>query len=83
LTKLPRTGGYAVAFDGNQFLIKLNPMKYTIKQQRTYTTYLTIEANNEAEAEKKYLELLDEGVAYEQELEQMNVDGEDYTILPQ
>jgi hypothetical protein len=60
-----------------------NPMKYTIKQQRTYTTYLTIEANNEAEAEKKYLELLDEGVAYEQELEQMNVDGEDYTILPQ
>jgi hypothetical protein len=57
-------------------------MKYQIKQQRTYTTWLTIEASSEAEAEAKYLEMVDNGTAYDQELEQMNVDGEDYTIYP-
>ncbi len=43
---------------------------------------MTIEASSQAEAEAKYLEMVDNGTAYDQELEQMNVDGEDYTIYP-
>lgn len=58
-------------------------MEFRIKQVRTYTTWLTIEADNIEEAEKKYGEMLDDGSAYDQELEQMNVDGEDYEIYPQ
>jgi acyl-CoA-binding protein len=57
-------------------------MQYQIKQERTYTTWLTIEADSQAEAEAKYLQMVEEGTSYEQELEQMNVDGEDYTIYP-
>lgn len=57
-------------------------MQFQIKQERTYTTWLTIEADSQTEAEAKYLQMVEEGTAYEQELEQMNVDGEDYTIYP-
>ena len=57
-------------------------MQFQIKQERTYTTWLTIEADSQTEAEVKYLQMVEEGTAYEKELEQMNVDGEDYTIYP-
>lgn len=57
-------------------------MKFQIKQERTYTTWLTIEANSEAEAEAKYLEMREDGSAYAEELEQCNVDNEDYSIYP-
>lgn len=58
-------------------------MEFRIKQVRTYTTWLTIEADTIEEAEKKYGEMLDDGSAYDQELQQMSVDGEDYEIYPQ
>ena len=56
-------------------------MIYRVKQQRTYTTWLTIEADNMEEAEAKYQQMLDDGSAYHQELEQMDVDDEDYKIM--
>ena len=55
-------------------------MKYRIKQQRTYTTWLTVEADNHDEAESKYLDMVADGSAYHEELEQMNVGDEDYEI---
>jgi hypothetical protein len=57
-------------------------MEFQIKQVRTYTTWLTIEATSKAEAETKYLEMVFHGTAFNEELEQMNVDGEDYSIYP-
>lgn len=55
-------------------------MKFRIKQERTYTTWLTIEADNYDEAEAKYLEMVYNGSAYHEELEQMNVGDENYEI---
>jgi len=55
-------------------------MKYYIEQQRTYTTWLVVEADNYDEAETKYLELVENGTAYDEELKQMNVGDEDYEI---
>lgn len=57
-------------------------MEFQIKQVRTYTTWLTIEANSKAEAEAMYLEMVFNGTAFNGELEQMNIDGEDYSIYP-
>lgn len=56
-------------------------MIYRVKQQRTYTTWLTIEADNMEEAEAKYQQMLDDGSAYDKELEQMDVGDEDYKIM--
>jgi hypothetical protein len=56
-------------------------MEFQIKQERTYTTWLTIEANTIEEAEVKYLQMRDEGTTFSEELEQCNVDNEDYTIF--
>ena len=44
-------------------------MKFRIRQQRTYTTWLTIEADNYDEAESKYLDMVYDGSAYHEELE--------------
>lgn len=55
-------------------------MIYRVKQVRTYTTRLWIEAENIDEAEAKYLEMLNDGSVYSLELEQMDVSDEDYKI---
>jgi hypothetical protein len=57
-------------------------MTYQIRQERTYITWLTVEANSESEAESRYLELIANGTAYDEELKQMNVDDENYEIYP-
>lgn len=57
-------------------------MQFRVKQERTYTTWLTIEADTKEEAESKYLTLLGDGTAYNEELEQMDVGNETYEIYP-
>jgi hypothetical protein len=54
--------------------------KFRVKQERTYTTWLTIEAETRDEAEKKYWQMMEDGEAYHQELKQMDVGDETYTI---
>jgi hypothetical protein len=54
-------------------------MIFIIKQERTYTTYLSVEADSIEEAEAEYLHMVSNGVAYHEELEQMNID-ENYEI---
>lgn len=54
--------------------------KFRVKQERTYTTWLTIEADSKENAEEIYLKMVDDGTAYSLELEQMNVGDEDYEI---
>lgn len=53
---------------------------FNVKQTRTYVTYFTIEADSKEEAEKIYLELVNNGIAYAVELEQMGVEDESYEI---
>jgi hypothetical protein len=62
------------------FSSKSSKMKYSVRQKRTYTTWLTIEADSLEEAEQSYLTMVDDGSAYDQELEQMDVDNESYEI---
>lgn len=57
-------------------------MIYQVRQERTYITWLKVEANSESEAESKYFELVTNGTAYDEELKQMNVDDESYEIYP-
>lgn len=57
-------------------------MQYRIKQERTYVTWLTVEADNYDEAETKYFDMVLDGTAYHQELEQMNIESDDYVIYP-
>ena len=57
-------------------------MEYRIKQERTYTTWLTVKADSHDEAESKYLDMIADGSAYNEELEQMNVGDETYEIYP-
>lgn len=54
---------------------------YQIRQERTYVTWLTVEASSESEAESKYFELVANGTAHKEELKQMNVD-DSYEIYP-
>ena len=61
---------------------KTKNMMYRVRQERTYITWLTVEANSESEAESKYFELITNGTAYDEELKQMNVDDESYEIYP-
>lgn len=54
--------------------------KFRVKLERTYVTWLTIEAESRKQAEEKYWEMVEEGEAYHQELKQMDVGDETYTI---
>lgn len=58
-------------------------MQYRIKQERTYTTWLTVEADSYDEAEAKYFEMMLSGIVYNEELEQMDVSNDTYEIYPQ
>ena len=53
---------------------------YQVKFVREYVTFVTIQANDINEAEKKMDELISEGIIYDMELEQMNVRNEEYSI---
>jgi len=54
--------------------------KFRVKLERTYTTWLTIEAETRDEAEKKYLQMVNDGEVYNQELKQMGGVEDTYTI---
>ena len=54
---------------------------YQVKFVREYVTFVTIQANDLDEAEKKMDELISEGIIYDMELEQMNVRNEEYSII--
>lgn len=55
-------------------------MKYTIIQTRTYRTTLVVEADSIQDAENKYFELRANGIAFDAELEQMDIDEETFNI---
>ena len=57
-------------------------MQYTIIQTRTYRTTLVVEANNIQEAEDKYFELIQSGLAFDEELSQNNVTDNEFQISP-
>lgn len=54
--------------------------KFRVKQERTYTTWLTIEAETRKQAEEKYWDMVETGEAYSEELNQMEVGNETYEI---
>lgn len=59
--------------------------KFRVKQTRTYTTWLTIEAETRKQAEEKYFHMVDNGEAYNDELNQMEIGNETYEfhrVLP-
>lgn len=56
-------------------------MEFRIKQERTYITWLTIEANTIEEAEEKYLQMRDEGTTFSEELDACIIENEDYRIF--
>lgn len=53
---------------------------YTIIQRRTYTTHIDIQADSKEEAERRYYEMVNDGSAYDMEMEQMNVDFDEFEI---
>lgn len=57
-------------------------MQYTIIQTRTYRTTLVVEADNLQEAEDKYFELIQSGLAFDEELSQNNVTDNEFQITP-
>jgi hypothetical protein len=57
-------------------------MEYTIIQTRTYRTTLVVKANNLQEAEDKYFELIQSGLAFDEELSQNNVTDNEFQISP-
>ena len=56
-------------------------MKFEVKQERTFVTWLTIEANTIEEANANYEEMRKDGTAFSEELEQCNIDNDVVTIF--
>ncbi len=57
--------------------MKTFKMKFT----RTYVTYVDVVAENEIEAMDIFEDRSEDGTIYEMELEQMNIEYEDVTII--
>jgi hypothetical protein len=57
-------------------------MEYTIIQTRTYRTTLVVKADSLQEAEDKYFELIQSGLAFDEELSQNNVTDNEFQITP-
>lgn len=66
--------------DGRDAVEIASANSYEVIFSRTYTTRVTIEASNRDEAEAKFNEMVSDGIIYQMELEQMEVDNEEVII---